>query len=476
MSSSIFDKTLEKTEEDIFFPLLRALFIETMKNVKANPFLDAHTIIYFNVALKLIDPELSLGIPLELEEASEDLYNAIMGQSSIIYNDLTILFMDDFSQYKPRGHYTKTETLKKYFRLYKWLARIPFFFGESSGSSSLNVSIIKMVHSAIQVTWLLKNTKIDYLDNQISGFDIWDTIMGFLDVVMGPLNSITPNDVDNHCSNLIRNDWNLSEIDEELLLQIQESILNDPDILYPDIPFYVDALTGNVESPKAFTLFGEIETLDSYSLQHVVHPYIGYRLLPHGLDFAYTCLESNRALQLLHDEYPNENALDAWYDPQLACGTPDSRYGFIRLYETSRTTGPQNPTDSGNMGNGDSYQLNFALNVSTSMEQYNLIDFNFSSSYGNANVPENNTNDAWLYLNPSAVGDSCDYVSGDWNVDCSQNCEIDTDTNIGTNDIIFTGVGTIYLNANINAAHYIFGGECIVVFASDKMVGGPSVP
>ncbi len=294
----IFDKVLESTEEDIFFPLLRALVIESMKKIiEHSSLIDIHTIIYFNVALKIIDSPLNQRLPIEIEEASEELYNAIMGHSSPTYTDLTIRFFDDYSQYKPRGHYTKSEILQRYFRLYKWLARIPFFFDNT-----------EMVNSAIQVTWLLKKTSLEYLYkyNIVSGINIWDTIMGFLDIIMGPPNSITPKDLDTQCMNLLGFNWSLNDINENVLLQIQNNVLNDSDIPRPDIPFYVDAINGNVMSPKTFTLFGEIETLDSYSLQHMVHPYIYNRLLPYGLDFAYTCLESNRALQLLHEEYPNE--------------------------------------------------------------------------------------------------------------------------------------------------------------------------
>ncbi len=302
----IFDKVLEKTEEDIFFPLLNALIIESIKNMKNNLLLEAHTIIYFNVALKIIDSGLTLDLPIEIEQASEVLYNSIMSLSQPVYAGLTKRFIDDYSQYKPRGHYTKSETLEKYFRLYKWLARIPFFFDDYIGYSLLQISPESMIKSALEVTWILKNTTINYLNNQISGFEIWDTIMDFLYVIMGPPNSITPKDIDFHCSKMIGNNWNLNEINEEIMNQVQNDVLNDELIPEPDFPFYVDILAYGFKSPKTFTLFGEIETVDGYAFQSVVHPNINERLLPHGLDFAYTCLESNHSLELLKGEYPNE--------------------------------------------------------------------------------------------------------------------------------------------------------------------------
>ena len=302
----IFDKILERTEEDIFFPLLKALLIESIKNIKNFPFLEAHTIIYFNVASKIIDSSLDLNFPTEIEQTSESLYNAIMSQSEPSYTGLKRRFIDDYSQYKPRGHYTKSETLMKYFRLYKWLSRIPFFFDDYIGYPLLQISPKLMIKSAIEVAWILKNTTINYIDRQISGFEVWDTIMDFLLVIMGPPNSITPKDIDLQCTQIIGINWNLNEINEEIINQVQNNLINDDLIPEPDFPFYVDILAYGFESPKTFTLFGEIETLDGYAFQSIVYPNINERLLPHGLDFAYTCLESNRSLELLKGEYPNE--------------------------------------------------------------------------------------------------------------------------------------------------------------------------
>jgi hypothetical protein len=302
----IFDKILERTEENIFYPLLEALTIEVGKKASKYSFLDAHTLIFFVVALKIIRPEMNLDIPIEIEQASEAIANTIINQDPISYTELTIRFFDDFSQYIPRGHYTNSETLSNYFRLYKWFARVPFFFDDYAGMESLDVSPEEMINSAIEVTWLLKNTQIKYLDRLTSGLEIWETIISFLDVIMGSLNAITPLDLNDYCEQNIGLNWHLGDIDEEVISQLQYDVLNNSQIPEPEMPFYINIMNLGFESPKTFTLFGEIETLDSISLQNVVHPNIYGRFLPHGLDFTYTCLESNRALELLLTEYPDE--------------------------------------------------------------------------------------------------------------------------------------------------------------------------
>lgn len=53
----------------------------------------------------------------------------------------------------------------------------------------------------------------------------------------------------------------------------------------------------------------------------------------------------------------------------------------------------------------------------------------------------------WLIDEPA---DSCTYSSGNWEVDCSDNCTIESNTNIGGNNLSFTGAGDFRLNANIS--------------------------
>ena len=56
--------------------------------------------------------------------------------------------------------------------------------------------------------------------------------------------------------------------------------------------------------------------------------------------------------------------------------------------------------------------------------------------------------------------DTCTYGgSGDWEVDASDNCDITTNTDIGTNSLIITGTGTFTLNANITCGKLAVDGN-----------------
>ncbi|MFX0020050.1 MAG: DUF3160 domain-containing protein [Promethearchaeota archaeon] len=307
----IFDHTLEDLEEKIFYPLLSELGHNIILNALIeynNDHLMDDTLIYLIVASELSNSTSSEEIPPDIKYASEKIITAIMNEISLdtaifqFKTELTERFIDDFSQYKPRGHYTHSETLKLYFRLFKWLSRIPFFFDDYDGVKFLQTPPTELIKSAIEITWLLKETKIRCFENDITGLEIWSIFKSFLDVIVGQTNSISPIIIDTICKNLLGDLWYIGDIDENLISQVQEMVLNDPTIPKPKIPYIIDARAGSSSSPKTFVLFGERLTLDSYALNHFVYPYV-YRFLPTSLDFAAACLESERSFELLAPEF-----------------------------------------------------------------------------------------------------------------------------------------------------------------------------
>ena len=307
----IFDHTLEDVEEEIFYPLLSTLINGIVSNALQRYFegsITSETLIYFFVASEFTNSS-NNEAPSEITTASTKIVNAILREISInsavgeFNTDLTRRFIDDFSQYKPRGHYTNSESLENYFRLFKWLSRIPFFFDDYAGQMFLCTSPHEMIQFALETVWLLKNTTITFLEQEVSGLEIWTIFKSFLDVVVGQTNAITPLIIDDICKVLIGDPWDLDDINNYLISQLQMTILNDSTIPTPKSPYIIDALAMSPYSPKTFVLFGERLTLDSNALNHLVFPYVTDRFLPTGLDFAATCIESLRSLEHLESEF-----------------------------------------------------------------------------------------------------------------------------------------------------------------------------
>ena len=68
--------------------------------------------------------------------------------------------------------------------------------------------------------------------------------------------------------------------------------------------------------------------------------------------------------------------------------------------------------------------------------------------------------------------DTCTYTTGDWSVDCSDNCTITSNVNLGGNDLLFTNSGTFTVNANItNYDEIIISSGCRVAIAAGHKAG-----
>ncbi len=57
---------------------------------------------------------------------------------------------------------------------------------------------------------------------------------------------------------------------------------------------------------------------------------------------------------------------------------------------------------------------------------------------------------------PYPFEDTCTYTSGNWNVNCNDNCSITSNVNLGGNNLSLSGVGSFDVQANITDFGYIF--------------------
>jgi len=94
--------------------------------------------------------------------------------------------------------------------------------------------------------------------------------------------------------------------------------------------------------------------------------------------------------------------------------------------------------------------------------------------YWTANVTANDgTSDSTTQGSNAIViiTDTCTYSSGNWNIDCSDNCEITSDVNLEGNNIYFTNTGEFYVKSNIeNYGLISLSDDCkIVMYEGGKL-------
>ena len=117
-----FDELLEKNERSALYPALEDLLERTLAQLDETRPAERDALLYLSVARALLDRRWSAPLSVAGDvERFVDLVDARqMAETSFLGVD-TLL---DFSQFAPRGHYTNSERLERYFQAMMWLGRV----------------------------------------------------------------------------------------------------------------------------------------------------------------------------------------------------------------------------------------------------------------------------------------------------------------------------------------------------------------
>lgn len=313
----IFDGYLKYVEAGILTTLLERLSLSCLDTLSAT--FDSgeqdETVVrdvrlYFAVAAQLANPEGEVD-PFLLQDVRAIL-SEIMAETPLnkAVNMLdgdpsTKRFIDDFSLYKPRGHYTESEVLENYFRLFKWLSRIPFYFNDTAGLNLIDRTYEDTTREALLLSWVLRESsfevdKYGFPSEPYSGFEVWKMFTDFLDVVIGTTYAISPLDIDAEVAAAVGDmGWSYGDLNDQIVSTVRMQIVEDITYSSPLDAYAPDLYYGQMVSPKTLVFLGERLTQDTFALNHLTSPYVFNRALPNGLDFASSSLFSARATQLL---------------------------------------------------------------------------------------------------------------------------------------------------------------------------------
>jgi hypothetical protein len=244
------------------------------------------------------------------------------------------IYKEDYSQYVPRGHYTQSEILKRYFKAMMWLGRISFLMkgGEPACQScdyliSTEDAKIQTIQASLIATDLpsqtIQNTPLE---------DLWTRMYSVTSFFVGTADDLTPYEYLGCIRTVFGASFNATELgnDTKLLdLKAQLVQLRSPQIyggtgeavIMKNIgePITVEDLNKVLEKTKGMRFMGQRFIPDSYIFQQLVAPTTGYytgndtpftmkmtdlgpmRCFPRGLDVM-AVLGSERALQILTNE------------------------------------------------------------------------------------------------------------------------------------------------------------------------------
>jgi len=251
------------------------------------------------------------------QEYDSDLYTTVMQavgneqlQQLPLFTNLPRTRTIDFSQFKPRSHYTEEfwdgtqmRTLENYFRSMMWLGRISFLLTAPPGNpwepDWTDEELLRMQLSALLLNELL------YSCGEVDRLQKHEEIISFM---VGPADNMTTGQLKDLASGMLDSPADL--FDEATFATFRE-LLNGSDDYGQKIMgncFYVDPETEEPgQLPVSFRLMGQKFLLDSYVLSEVVYDRIiygnekVYRGLPDPLDVMAT-MGNEDAMALLEEE------------------------------------------------------------------------------------------------------------------------------------------------------------------------------
>lgn len=229
------------------------------------------------------------------------------------------IYKEDYSQYVPRGHYTRSERLKNYFRTFMWYGRISFLLKgcEENCIVSEEDAKIQTMQSALLASKFAENQELK---------DKWDRIYSVTAFYVGFSDDLGPNEYIEAMNFIFGDSFTPNDLTEESIGKLKAKLAEygSPEIyggtgeLVVIPPFTPEQADELLESTKGFRFMGQRFIPDSYMFSNMVSPYVGMysgencaqtftcemtdggpaRVFPRGLD-AMALLGSKRAKELL---------------------------------------------------------------------------------------------------------------------------------------------------------------------------------
>lgn len=296
---------LSSLEENLLIPQMSSLLEATHAQVAAaaqqnedsdlaSLYLDVDD--YLAVAVALIRGAEGSG-----ERQKEWVAFATAAESTQEVTLFDVTYPVDFTLFAPRGHYTESEALERYFRALSWLAHIDFrlveFDAETNQSTAYPEAIaaVAILRDSLdgaqqRQNWLAVNSLFEGLVGQSDNMTLLDFDRFWSDMQLTDPASVLALAPDVLGDQLTQHDYGQQRITGQL---IGRSVANSSD--------------GSIARPVSFMLLGQRFTLESYVLGNLVydrlivdgHPVA--RALPSPLDVMYA-LGNDRAATHLTDD------------------------------------------------------------------------------------------------------------------------------------------------------------------------------
>jgi hypothetical protein len=332
-----FDETLKEIEETEFIPDIKALTTALLDIAEAD-YSDCtgdlkeaakRNVAYLSVANKLLYPDAD--VPSYVVEDVNSELDRIEAHSDYTESEI-FLYKEDYTQYVPRGHYTRSEELQKYFKAMMWYGRMTCLLRggtlEEIASDQALISLYDARIQTLQAILIAKSIGQAQIGSR-SGKDVWDRMYAITSFYVGVADDLTPYEYVEVMDTMFGSGVDLRDLENEdnyFALKLNLSTLRSPKIyggtgrIELNPPFYPEQLDQLLDQTKGMRFMGQRFIPDSYMFQELVYPSVLYplgshspapftlgdmgvgpaRCYPRGLDVM-AVLGSNLAMDILAD-------------------------------------------------------------------------------------------------------------------------------------------------------------------------------
>jgi hypothetical protein len=253
---------------------------------------------YFLVAQMLIGGDVPDNVPKDVQQTANNELQLIENHSGFSKSEIFPYDLD-YSQFIPRGHYTRNDDFKKYFKTMMWYGNVPFPLYLKDKQRNVEGTL-----QALLITYLMFLEKDGMQD-----LELWENIYEPTVFYAGKSDDLTIYDYKKLLLNVYGENIDIEELNNrDKINKLYKEAEKFPE---PKI----QAAYTSVDTPvgKQFRLIGQRYIPDSEIIQGVVEPAI--RPIPKGLDVM-AVLGSDRAYNIEINRF-KENEKWGKYETQI---------------------------------------------------------------------------------------------------------------------------------------------------------------
>ena len=299
----LFDKVLRTAETQYFIPLLRdlnqSLLVRTDEQYRAlqgTAWEDAarRTVAFAGVASRLLDPDVRVPeYAADLVEAELALIEDAAGiMPSPLFPGLE--YGEDYTQYIPRGHYTKSKDLEAYFRSMMWYGRMTFRLKTDDAQIGRAET-----RSALLLVHALRTAEV----NGHPALEAWADLYSPTVFFVGRSDDLTVLQYEDVMDAVYGESVTVNALADDALLDtfIEEANKLPPPLILGMVIMDTDEIE---ETTKGLRFMGQRFVPDAYIFRQLIYRNVGTRDhrrgLPMGLDLL-AAMGSERAYHILDD-------------------------------------------------------------------------------------------------------------------------------------------------------------------------------